>query len=94
MQTLRARLQFARGQAEPARVALSQALTALKTRADSTPADLMNRALLAQTCLWAATHAALATDPSSYRECGQAAAAELDRAGQLTPWWRARLLGG
>jgi len=93
VQILRARLHLARGQADPARAALTQALATLQTRADNTPADLMNRALLAQTCLWAARQPALAQDPSSYRQCGQAAAAELDQAGQLTPWWRARLVG-
>jgi serine/threonine-protein kinase len=94
VQILRARLLVDRSQIDAAHQALEPALTALQARAESTPADLMNRALLAQTCQWAGEQPALATNPPPYRECGQTAAVELDRAGQLTPWWRARLLGG
>jgi serine/threonine-protein kinase len=88
---LRAKAAAAAGQAEDSKAALALALAPLQARAQSTPADVMTRANLADACQWALNQSAFSADHAQHRACVQAQVRDLAQAQQLTPWWRKRL---
>jgi eukaryotic-like serine/threonine-protein kinase len=88
---LRAKVLAALQQASQAQAALNLALGPLQARAKSTPADVMNRASLADLCQWAAQQTTWPTAQAEYRECAKQNAQSLAQSNSLTPWWRVRL---